>query len=474
MGKASRNKRRAPDGARRRRTGVHQPAGAAQPGGRAGSAFYAATEPPGPSRPTQPTQPGPTLQEIAEELVGSVVQARAHGADHLFDQLLATMARANDRPGWQRVLRTHLITMVTGAVTAAWARGWQPADVVRVAGRRLGDDLAAGLLVDLIAVEGQGYATATVHPRWRAQLEAIEATPWWPAEHDVLTAWIRSGRGDWDDLIRGAVDVYLMIVRLPGIDTLMPPPGATEAAQPELPPDAPTVPAKILERVRLLLAKAESTPYPAEAETLTAGAQSLMARHRIDEALLAATAPGRRRQPDGRRVGIDNPYEQCKALLLTVVAKANGCRSVWSKELGFSTVLGFASDLDAVEMLFTSIRVQATTAMIAEGARTDRWGGSRTRSFRQAFLTSYATRIGERLQEASDDAVHEATEERAGQDLLPVLAAREEAVEEALAQMFPATRTHSVGRRLDAEGWDSGRAAADLATLSGRRSVGGD
>jgi hypothetical protein len=264
-----------------------------------------------------------------------------------------------------------------------------------------------------------------------------------------------------------------MIVRLPGIETLMPPPGVAEPATPELPADAPTVPAKILERVRLLLAKAESTPYPAEAETLTAGAQSLMARHRIDEALLTATAAGRRRLPDARRMGIDNPYEQCKALLLAVVAKANGCRSVWSKELGFSTVLGFASDLDAVEMLFTSMRVQATTAMIAEGSRPTQWGGSRTRAFRQAFLTSYATRIGERLQEASDDAIHEAAEARAGRDLLPVLAARDEAVEEALAQMFPTTKTHSGGRRLDAEGWQSGRAAADLASLSGRRSVGG-
>lgn len=402
------------------------------------------------------------------------MQARARGADDVFRSLVGTLAQDDGRTAWRRIVRTYLTTMVSSAVTAAWARGWQPADVVRLAERRLGNDPAVRLLVDLIAAEGQGYATATLHPRWRAQLESLGATPWWPAELDVLTAWCRTGRGEWAEVIRYTVDVYLSVVGLPGIETLIAPPGGAEPAQTELPPDASTVPAKILERVRLLLAKAESTPYPAEAETLTAGAQSLMARHRIDEALLAATAPGRRQEPDGRRLGIDNPYEQCKALLLGVVAAANGCRAVWSKALGFSTVLGFASDLDSVELLFTSLRVQATAAMIAEGSRSSRWGGSRTRAFRQAFLTSYATRIGERLREASDEAVHDAAAAQPGQDLLPVLAARDQQVEDALARMFPDLTTRPVGGRLDAEGWQSGRAAADLAALSGHRGVGGD
>jgi hypothetical protein len=46
-----------------------------------------------------------------------------------------------------------------------------------------------------------------------------------------------------------------------------------------------------------------------------------------------------------------------------VVATANRCRVVWHRNLGLRTVMGFRTDLDAVELLFTSLLVQATTAL---------------------------------------------------------------------------------------------------------------
>ena len=84
---------------------------------------------------------------------------------------------------------------------------------------------------------------------------------------------------------------------------------------------------------------------------------------------------------------MDNPYESPKATLLHAVAQANRCRSVWQKALGISAVIGFPADLDAVELLFTSLLVQANTAMLREGAKRDACGRSRTRAFRQSFLT---------------------------------------------------------------------------------------
>jgi hypothetical protein len=60
-------------------------------------------------------------------------------------------------------------------------------------------------------------------------------------------------------------------------------------------------------------------------------------------------------------------------------------------------VVGFASDVEAVELLFTSLLVQAQAALQAAGARKRGDGSSRTRSFRQSFLVAYATRIQERL-----------------------------------------------------------------------------
>jgi Protein of unknown function (DUF2786) len=231
--------------------------------------------------------------------------------------------------------------------------------------------------------------------------------------------------------------------------------------------------ARQLDRVRALLAKAESTSFPEEAESYTAKAQELMARYSIDHALLSDET-GSREEPLGRRVGVDNPYEAPKVLLLDAVAKANRCRTVWSKEFGFVTVLGFPSDVDAVELLFTSLLVQATSAMVQAGSRRDAYGRSSTRSFRQSFLTAYAQRIGERLTAATQEATEQASRAQAGQPgadrLLPVLASRDASVGAMTAELFPDLTDHSVAIT-NREGWAHGRAAADRAHLNARQAL---
>jgi len=173
------------------------------------------------------------------------------------------------------------------------------------------------------------------------------------------------------------------------------------------------------------------------------------------------------------------------------VAQANRCRVVWSKDVGLVTVIGFPADLDAVELLFTSLLVQANSAMLRSGGKRDGAGRSRTRAFRQSFLLAYAIRIGERLSEAADHAEQAAVaEQRAaaagpdgdgaghaaagckGSDLGPFLAARHRAVDEAVDEMFGSTLTRSRAvRATDADGWNSGRAAADLASLHNQAQV---
>lgn len=225
----------------------------------------------------------------------------------------------------------------------------------------------------------------------------------------------------------------------------------------------------MLGKVRALLRKAESTEFPREAEAFTARAQELIARHNLDAALLAAGAAGASggsggpagEGPGERRVSVGRPYPGPKAMLLHVVAEANRCRSVWHRERGEATVLGFPADLDAVELLYTSLLVQATGAMVRAGAHTDVLGRSRTRSFRHAFLSAYALRIGERLREAAERAV-DAT---AAPGLGLVLASRDEAVARRVAERFPRLRRFRGGGATNADGWAHGRAAADRAAL---------
>jgi len=75
-----------------------------------------------------------------------------------------------------------------------------------------------------------------------------------------------------------------------------------------------------------------------------------------------------------------------------------------------ATVVGMAVDLELVDMLFTSLLIQATRALTEAGNVRITEGGyqparlNRSPSFRRAFLLSYATRIGERLAEAGQRA----------------------------------------------------------------------
>jgi hypothetical protein len=218
--------------------------------------------------------------------------------------------------------------------------------------------------------------------------------------------------------------------------------------------------AGVLHKVRSLLAKAESTTFPEEAEALTAKAQQLMDRHAIDRALVAEAAGGAG-GPEGRQVVIEAPYARPKFQLLTELAVANRCRAVLDTRTGTATVVGFAEDQVTVELLYTSLLVQGTQAMLRAGTSQR----TRSRAFRQAFLLAYAARIGQRLREASAATVREAAQDH-GEGLLPVLHRREVAVDDEMRQRFPHVRSMRVSAS-DPAGFAAGHAAADRARLGG-------
>ena len=229
--------------------------------------------------------------------------------------------------------------------------------------------------------------------------------------------------------------------------------------------------AKALKLIRALLAKAEATTFPAEAESFTAKAQEMMTRYSIDAAVLASAArhagTGLDSGVEAQRVHIDNPYADEKALLLSILAEVNGARSVWSPHAGSATVMGYPVDLRLTDLLFTSLLVQATHAS-AEATSSNR--RLRTPSFRRAFLIAYAERIGERL-EAAKAHVSATAEEQYGSQLLPILASREAAITKAFATTFPNVVMGPM-RRVNAHGYEAGRAAADRAHIGAGTPIG--
>ncbi len=264
-----------------------------------------------------------------------------------------------------------------------------------------------------------------------ALLREIDATVWWEPGRPHLTQWIRRHRSDVAGAARAVVDVLALLRSLPVLPQILPLPGT---ARPQAADACRGVDQKVLTRVRALLAKAESTDFPEEAEALSTKAQELMSRHALARAIVDAADGDDPEPATARRLWLDTPYLDAKSLLVDAVASANRCRTVFSPHLGFITVLGDDVDLEAVEVLSTSLLVQATKAMLAGGSRTSR-GRSRTRSYRQSFLVAYATRIRERLTTATDEAV--AAEAHSDERLLPVLAAREQAVDKLFDEMFP-------------------------------------
>jgi len=108
---------------------------------------------------------------------------------------------------------------------------------------------------------------------------------------------------------------------------------------------------------------------------------------------------------------------------------------VWSRQLGFATVIGFDGDRQAVELLYTSLLEQVTKGLVRTGSRRTLLGRSRTRSLRQSFLSAVAVRIGQRLRGVTADTTRELSVSGADA-LLPVLAACDESVREKVDAHF--------------------------------------
>ncbi|MFF4949584.1 DUF2786 domain-containing protein [Streptomyces chattanoogensis] len=374
--------------------------------------------------------------------------------------------------GWEAV-SAAVVAAAAAGVAQCWAGGWQPADLERYVRRQGAEGAQAALVVDAMAAEA-ARAPAAGAPRgarWAEQLRRLGAEVWWESDRGYLDALAGRRR---TTRFETAYDVLTALRALAGVPRITPLPTPDRAPAGEARSAAAS---RALGRIRGLLAKAEATNFAEEAEALSAKAQELMARHSIDEALLDSGSQGGQPGPSAVRIGIEGPYEQAKALLLDAVAAANRCQAVWAADVGFSTVVGFPPDLDATEMLYTSLLLQATAAMHQAADALPRalkeQGGApfarsrRTRDFRQTFLVAYADRIRARLAAATEAATHAATTETPGTapGLLPVLAARELAVENTTSTLFPNTAPVRLRGVRDADGWHAGRAAADRARL---------
>ncbi len=320
--------------------------------------------------------------------------------------------------------------LVTDHVRRLRAGGWHVDEVARVVGLRCEGAEPSRVFAELVGrAEGSGI----------------------PADSEPLFA----------TLLRRCPDPRLAVVTVAAIVAVL------DALQP-LPLFDPTDHADldrdVLRKVRALLAKAESTDFEAEAESLTAKAHDLITRHALDG---LGVDPDMGSDVRSRRVPLDAPYASAKSILLSAVATANRCQSVQCRFTQTAIVFGVPADLTAVEMLYTSLLTQATSAMLSAGSIGDGRGRNRTKSFRRSFLLGFAQRVGQRLAATAEAAV----DLDRSKTLVPALRARSVAVEQAIHESFDSVRTRRVSHS-SGVGFGAGDRAGATADLGAAR-VGG-
>lgn len=223
----------------------------------------------------------------------------------------------------------------------------------------------------------------------------------------------------------------------------------------------------MLRRVQLLLAKAsDPAATPEESATYMEKATDLMARYGIDQALLNAQKPaGQREQVTTKRIWPPAPYAREKRNLLGWLATPLHCKAIL---VGPEIMLfGFPSDLERVEMLYSSLMLQATrdmlNAYVPYGVNVAAW--------RRTFLVGFAAVVSKRVEQAYGRI--EAEAERTDQPgTALVLVERTKQVDLAIADMFPKL-TKGRRRQLSGGGRRAGGEAGARADIGNRAGVGG-
>jgi hypothetical protein len=226
----------------------------------------------------------------------------------------------------------------------------------------------------------------------------------------------------------------------------------------------------LVARVRKLMDKAAATSNVHEADAFSRKAAELVARHRIDPDSLSERGGD---ELAVREIVLGRgAYVRGRLALLMAVAEAHDARVVFGATPSgtIAYVAGHTSDLDVVEVMYTSLHSQAASQMASERRATS----AATQRYRRAFLFGYADRVA-----ASFDEVRRAAEAAsptpmaadAGGHALARLE-RGRRVDDFVGQRFGRVRRARSAAGADVTGWNAGSVAAERADL-GRRRVDG-
>jgi hypothetical protein len=166
-------------------------------------------------------------------------------------------------------------------------------------------------------------------------------------------------------------------------------------------------------------------------------------------------------------IPVDQPYARDKAQLLSSVAEPLRCETVHTHggDRYVVRVYGFASDLERVELLYTSLLLQATRDLVH--VRPDSWGES-TAAYRRSWLAGFASAVYTGLLRAEQRASAEQPATDTGTSTALVLRDRTDCVDAFVRAAHP--RLRSMRRRsLSGSGRTDGYHSGSRADLGARR-----
>lgn len=167
-----------------------------------------------------------------------------------------------------------------------------------------------------------------------------------------------------------------------------------------------SAPENILRRVRALLARAEheNTPEP-EREASQKLAFELLEKYSIDQAMLDAAGP-KQEKIIKRMFDLSEGYRHEKAMLLYHIGTVYDMKGVMHGGMRAPhslTLLGYESDMAAVDLLFTSLLLQQSRALSAE--KTPYWlERGEVAVWKRSFMKGFTDQVYARLRSARERA----------------------------------------------------------------------
>jgi hypothetical protein len=234
--------------------------------------------------------------------------------------------------------------------------------------------------------------------------------------------------------------------------------------------------AKMKQKIAQLLAQAESTPYPEEAETFTAAAEKMMLRLGIARAELESIGETKAEKV----TQIRRTYTGIHAIgfISDGHAIATGWGHISTLQASVNRgrtrqlyLVGVESDLAELTQLLDSLDVQVLTALAAwrkTNADRRRYQTAMQKELAdRSFISGFGSRVGRRLKEART--VQEAEVKGTGTEL--VLVGKDQRVKDFMEETYPNLRSSHSRQGSSWEGHAAGFAAGGNANL-GQKGLG--